>query len=674
MAAQNSPFVEATYGWPYGSNGWNTEMDLNLVKFSYLHDRNIDAIVSSLPAIVNGKAYFNTSDNRLYFDANGQRYSSVTPKWFEVTLRTTGQVYQFDGAALNLGSTETAYTDELRTDLASVTGASNIGYENRDLESWLDDFPNASSYSGATAQAIMTSAIVALNAAGGGTLNIPRSAWVFSGEVLATITSPIVLNFMGGTLNQTVDANIFNLTLSGGGSINFAGSIDITCSFAANSTSSAIIRVVGSGNLRDFVITGILRYRAGGTTSQFKYGINAIGVQDPDARGLLLFGAAGIPAQHTIAMHLVNGVGQASTSWKIWGPSSYNMKTGLEIISTSYPGVEGIKIMAGDFVSCDRGIVCDASASGYVPPQFEIVSCHVNSFGECLTVKGVLNVKVIGGLLYRQGAGTTAPFIDLTDCQDIAIVGGSLHCITAGLDIPGIIARGVVRPIAFMRVDCTHFWLNALAQPCIKLIGDISRFSLGGSNTRATGATWLDITGVTSGKSGIVVSPELSSTSNDSVRTSITPVAGVLDLRDSLTPNILLAGVISSTVITSILGRKGWTYDIRSDVAGVSYTPSAGIAIGGATLNFAYYIAGSFISFFMEGDTSARYIGGTISKSLRDPIVPVQNMTFATGSLPSAALNGSCWIFVTGIAAYRIAAYSDGSVWRRGDDNSVTVT
>lgn len=137
MAAQNSPFVEGTYGWPYGSSGWNTEMDLNLVKFSYLHDRNIDAIVSSLPAIVNGKAYFNTSDNRLYFDANGQRYSSVTPKWFEVVLRTTGQVYQFDGTTLNLGSTATAYTDEFKADLADnsdpLLGAGLVGF-NRDLE------------------------------------------------------------------------------------------------------------------------------------------------------------------------------------------------------------------------------------------------------------------------------------------------------------------------------------------------------------------------------------------------------------------------------------------------------------------------------------------------------------------------------------------------------------
>jgi hypothetical protein len=75
-------------------------MDANLVKFSYLFDRNIDGIVGSLPAIVNGKAYFLTLDNRLYFDVDGQRYSSPTPKWFVVTDRTSGLEYQFNGTSL----------------------------------------------------------------------------------------------------------------------------------------------------------------------------------------------------------------------------------------------------------------------------------------------------------------------------------------------------------------------------------------------------------------------------------------------------------------------------------------------------------------------------------------------------------------------------------------------
>jgi len=133
--AELSPFVEATYGWPYSFDGWNGDMDQNLVKFSYLHDRNIDAIVSSLPPVVNGKAYFNTSDNRLYFDANGQRYSSVVPKWFEITLRTTGEIYQFNGSTINLGS---VITDTVKADLASTNplkGAALVGRASRQINS-----------------------------------------------------------------------------------------------------------------------------------------------------------------------------------------------------------------------------------------------------------------------------------------------------------------------------------------------------------------------------------------------------------------------------------------------------------------------------------------------------------------------------------------------------------
>jgi hypothetical protein len=135
MAAEISPFVEANFGWPYGSSGWNDDMDANLVKFSYLFDRNIDGVVGSLPAIVNGKAYFLTLDNRLYFDVDGQRYSSPTPKWFVVTDRVSGQTYQFDGSALN------AVDGPTSTQAANVTYQANItGSVSRTLPSKLREY------------------------------------------------------------------------------------------------------------------------------------------------------------------------------------------------------------------------------------------------------------------------------------------------------------------------------------------------------------------------------------------------------------------------------------------------------------------------------------------------------------------------------------------------------
>lgn len=100
MTQQTSPFLEGKFGWSLGESGWNTGMDENLVKFSFMFDRNINGIVSSLPSPVNGEAYFLTTDNRLYFVVGGIFYSSPTPKYFTVVNKTTGQFYEFDGTSL----------------------------------------------------------------------------------------------------------------------------------------------------------------------------------------------------------------------------------------------------------------------------------------------------------------------------------------------------------------------------------------------------------------------------------------------------------------------------------------------------------------------------------------------------------------------------------------------
>lgn len=101
MTQQTAPFIEAKYGWNYGESGWNTGVDEDLLKYSFLFDRNIDQIVSSLPSAVSGKAYFLTTDNRLYFAVGTTYYSSPTPKWFTIYLRSTGAAYQFNGTSLN---------------------------------------------------------------------------------------------------------------------------------------------------------------------------------------------------------------------------------------------------------------------------------------------------------------------------------------------------------------------------------------------------------------------------------------------------------------------------------------------------------------------------------------------------------------------------------------------
>lgn len=100
MPQKSSPFIEANFGWNYGESNWNTGMDENLLKFSFLLDGNVDAIVNSLPAAVNGKSYFLTSDSRVYYAVDGTYYSSPVPKWFSIKIKDTGVEKIFNGTSL----------------------------------------------------------------------------------------------------------------------------------------------------------------------------------------------------------------------------------------------------------------------------------------------------------------------------------------------------------------------------------------------------------------------------------------------------------------------------------------------------------------------------------------------------------------------------------------------
>lgn len=126
MPQKTSPFLEGKWGWNLGEGLWNTGADENWLKFSYLFDRNVDGIVSSLPPAVNGQAYFNTTDNRFYFVVDGTYYSSPCPKWFVFVVRTTGEQYQFDGVSAVLLPGLSALQSSLTSTIAELNGLEDI--------------------------------------------------------------------------------------------------------------------------------------------------------------------------------------------------------------------------------------------------------------------------------------------------------------------------------------------------------------------------------------------------------------------------------------------------------------------------------------------------------------------------------------------------------------------
>lgn len=180
MTQQNAPFLEGKYGWSLGESNWNLGMDENLLKFSYLFDRNVDGVVASLPAVVNGKAYFLTTDNRLYFAVSGSYYSSPTPKWFEFVLRSSGNKYQFNGTTAvlvdspgqidsRLDAVELTVTGfaTFQADIGNTSnilkGAALVGYRGRNVTVKLSEFVSVKDY-GAVGNGIADDTVAIQNA------------------------------------------------------------------------------------------------------------------------------------------------------------------------------------------------------------------------------------------------------------------------------------------------------------------------------------------------------------------------------------------------------------------------------------------------------------------------------------------------------------------------------
>ena len=130
MAQQQSPWLEGAYGWSFGEGGWNTGMDQNLLKFSFMFDRNVDSVVASLPAAVNGQAHYLTTDNRLYFAVGTTYFSTPAPKWFEFKVRSTGVTYQFNGASANLIDSPAQLDTRLDAVELTVASLGTAAFEN----------------------------------------------------------------------------------------------------------------------------------------------------------------------------------------------------------------------------------------------------------------------------------------------------------------------------------------------------------------------------------------------------------------------------------------------------------------------------------------------------------------------------------------------------------------
>src|SRR5690554_770898 len=92
MPAIQSPYFDINYGWEYGEDGWNTGMDENLIRSSFLMRNAVTEFTASLPSNPpDGYSCILTTDNLAYFRVGGNFVFVDIEEGYEFTTLVDGK-------------------------------------------------------------------------------------------------------------------------------------------------------------------------------------------------------------------------------------------------------------------------------------------------------------------------------------------------------------------------------------------------------------------------------------------------------------------------------------------------------------------------------------------------------------------------------------------------------
>lgn len=95
---KQSPYFNINYGWPRGTDGWDTGMNENLLTLSFLDTQRVINIVASVPdSPSNGDAYIVSSDNSARFFADGVWNIVYPADGWEFTTSQDNATWVFEG-------------------------------------------------------------------------------------------------------------------------------------------------------------------------------------------------------------------------------------------------------------------------------------------------------------------------------------------------------------------------------------------------------------------------------------------------------------------------------------------------------------------------------------------------------------------------------------------------
>ncbi|HHP5629901.1 TPA: hypothetical protein ACSC6L_003939 [Klebsiella pneumoniae] len=472
----------------------------------------------------------------------------------------------------------------------------------RDRTVWrrLDDTASVLDYGPATAASDATSdAIDYLLSIGGGTLFFPRGKYTFTHTIVKTLTASIkIVLDANAELVMSKDADLFYFKTTTSGRLLLCGEGIIRAGFVGAEASgvssiAAVVRFEGTANVRSFGAEGSLRISKG-SMGAFKYGFHLTDVQDPKIYGVHMDGYQQKGEQ--IGIYITNK-NNPSVSWSIANLDFYDVTIGVQIVTATAPGVEGLKFVDCDFVGVKHGVTY-VNNSLYYPPQFEMMGCHVNSYDTCVKLDRLLDIKIIGGLYYRRGVSvdgviqSNGSFFEISNCQDIEINGVTGSITNSNVDVPFIVLAGPAISLAFARIDNNFFWANSRVSAFLTLSGSIRKVAISASNIKDSNGKWLVEDGVTNPseadilvQDGLSLSPALD---GSLIITTVPYSDGVVNLGAARAPMVSVTNAVANQSITAFSGgRSGRTYTVLCNIAGVKLVHSSHLLLkGGGTFTF----------------------------------------------------------------------------------------
>jgi hypothetical protein len=264
----------------------------------------------------------------------------------------------------------------------------------------------------------------------------PRGVVAFgstSYKSTVTISSAAGIWLKGSGIGNTIiyessDVNLFSLVGSAWND-QFIVSGMTVCP-ATNMTTGAAFSFQADSIESSVSMEDVLIICGGG--SEFKYGIKIHNCNGARFYNVTVYG---INTTKLIGWNVTSTIAAHTPKWS--NCTVLNALTGIQILNTNDPGIEGVQLFGCDLASVAYGLIYTNSVAGYTyfPPHISLIGGHIKATVRCIDVTKASEVIIKGTVLYLTPVTAAQEAIRLTSCGDVIIYGNYIWSTATGITL-----------------------------------------------------------------------------------------------------------------------------------------------------------------------------------------------------------------------------------------------